>query len=103
MLNTDLSVRQTAVRWVPFTHSYGTERRTSGQELVGPISPSHPGTAAVYAHRAVESTVRGLGLLGVTGPYFGRVLSGKKPMTAEVIERLKTVSAGRDFQAERGD
>jgi transcriptional regulator with XRE-family HTH domain len=29
--------------------------------------------------------------LGVSGPYLGRVLSGKKPMTAELIERLKTL------------
>ena len=27
-------------------------------------------------------------LLGVTGPYVGRVLSGEKPMTEELIERL---------------
>lgn len=27
-------------------------------------------------------------LLGVSGPYLGRVLSGEKPMTEEVIERL---------------
>lgn len=39
--------------------------------------------------------------LDVSGPYLGRVLSGKKPMTAEVIERLKTVSAGRYLQVER--
>ena len=29
-------------------------------------------------------------LLGVTGPYIGRVLSGEKPMTEEIIERLKS-------------
>jgi plasmid maintenance system antidote protein VapI len=28
-------------------------------------------------------------LLGVTGPYLGRVLSGEKPMTAEMIGRLR--------------
>jgi hypothetical protein len=28
-------------------------------------------------------------LLGVTGPYLGRVLSGEKPMTEELVERLK--------------
>ena len=27
-------------------------------------------------------------LLGVTGPYIGRVLSGEKPMTEELAERL---------------
>lgn len=27
--------------------------------------------------------------LGVSGPYLGRVLGGKKPMTGEVIERLR--------------
>jgi hypothetical protein len=27
-------------------------------------------------------------LLGVTGPYLGRVLSGEKPMTEELVERL---------------
>jgi transcriptional regulator with XRE-family HTH domain len=27
-------------------------------------------------------------LLGVTGPYIGRVLSGEKPMTEELVERL---------------
>jgi plasmid maintenance system antidote protein VapI len=30
-------------------------------------------------------------LLGVSGPYLGRVLGGKKPMTAEMIERLKVL------------
>ena len=30
-------------------------------------------------------------LLGVSGPYLGRVLGGKKPMTAEVVSRLKYV------------
>ena len=29
-------------------------------------------------------------LLGVSGPYIGRVLSGEKPMTEEIIERLKS-------------
>ena len=29
-----------------------------------------------------------LKLLGVTGPYIGRVLSGEKPMTEELAERL---------------
>jgi hypothetical protein len=27
-------------------------------------------------------------LLGVTGPYLGRVLSGEKPMTEELVERF---------------
>ena len=30
-------------------------------------------------------------LLGVSGPYIGRVLSGEKPMTEELIARLKAV------------
>jgi hypothetical protein len=29
--------------------------------------------------------------LGVSGPYLGRVLGAKKPMTSEMIERLKPV------------
>ena len=33
--------------------------------------------------------------LGVSGPYLGRVLGEKKPMTAELIERLKIVSMVR--------
>jgi transcriptional regulator with XRE-family HTH domain len=28
-------------------------------------------------------------LLGVTGPYLGRVLSGKKPMTEEIVEKIR--------------
>jgi hypothetical protein len=31
-------------------------------------------------------------LLGVSGPYLGRVLSGEKPMTAEMVERLSRIS-----------
>ena len=33
--------------------------------------------------------------LGVSGPYLGRVLGGKKPMTAEMIERLKATAQMR--------
>jgi transcriptional regulator with XRE-family HTH domain len=33
--------------------------------------------------------------LGISGPYLGRVVGGKKRMTAELIERLKMVSMGR--------
>jgi hypothetical protein len=35
-------------------------------------------------------------LVGVTGPYLGRVLRGEKPMTAEMVERLKGLSASND-------
>jgi hypothetical protein len=31
-------------------------------------------------------------LLGVSRPYLGRVLSGEKPMAAEVIDRLRSIS-----------
>jgi hypothetical protein len=31
-------------------------------------------------------------LLGVTGPYIGRVLSGEKPMTTDMIERLRRLT-----------
>jgi DNA-binding transcriptional regulator YdaS (Cro superfamily) len=31
-------------------------------------------------------------LLGVNPPYLGRVLSGKKPMTAGMIERIRSIS-----------
>ena len=34
-------------------------------------------------------------VLSVSGPYLGRVLGGKKPMTAEMIGRLKALSAGQ--------
>jgi hypothetical protein len=37
--------------------------------------------------------------LGVTGPYIGRVLSGEKPMTEELVERLAPI--GRLEQAGR--
>ena len=30
-------------------------------------------------------------LLGVTGPYLGRVLRGEKPMTEELAERLAQI------------
>ena len=33
--------------------------------------------------------------LGVSGPYLGRVLGRKKPMTPELIEKLKIVSMVR--------
>jgi hypothetical protein len=32
-------------------------------------------------------------LLSVSGPYLGRVLGGKKPMTAQLIERIKAAPA----------
>jgi len=35
-------------------------------------------------------------LLGVSGPYLGRVLSGKKPMTTELIDKLRTISTGQN-------
>ncbi len=35
-------------------------------------------------------------LIGFTGPYIGRVLSGEKPMTEELVERLKTLLAERN-------
>jgi predicted transcriptional regulator len=34
-------------------------------------------------------------LLGVTGPYIGRVLGGEKPMTEELIERLREAVGNR--------
>jgi transcriptional regulator with XRE-family HTH domain len=40
-------------------------------------------------------------VLGVSGPYLGRVLSGKKPMTVELIRRLRELyqetQAGRSY------
>ena len=32
--------------------------------------------------------------LGVSPPYLGRILSRKKPMTAEILEKFKTATSG---------
>ena len=34
-------------------------------------------------------------MLGVSAPYLGRVLSGEKPMTAELIERIRIAQVGQ--------
>ena len=40
--------------------------------------------------------------LGVSGPYLGRVLGERKPMTAEMIERFRSLSQTEDVTMERG-
>ena len=41
--------------------------------------------------------------IGVSGPYLGRVLSGKKPMTEELIERMGPYAkdTGNEFLKKR--
>jgi hypothetical protein len=40
--------------------------------------------------------------LGVSGPYLGRVLGGKKPMTAEMVDRLNAVWPGNGIGDSHG-